>query len=438
MYKIIQELEANNSRLAKEKILAREAAADNQELFNGIRLALDKLIPFGVKQVPTHSGPDGQGLPWAAFKELSDLLYTRKLTGHDARDAIELALSASTQKQWNDWYRRILIKDLRCGVSEKTVNKVLKKVKNISPIPVFTCMLAKDGTKHEKKLIGKKLLEPKLDGIRVITVIDMSNRTVTQYSRNGRILKNFSHITNSLQHHIDDFGRSMVLDGEMVSSKFQALMTQVNRKTNVNADDARLMLFDILPLSEFKSGKSILGQKRRSALLHSQINLFDRIVGIDIIPQIEVDLDDFAGDLKFKTYNKEMVEKGFEGIMIKDVDAKYECKRSSHWLKQKPFIEVSLTIVGVEEGTKGSKNEGKLGALVCEGIDDGKKIKTNVGSGISDDQRDEYWINKDKLLKQVVEVRGDGFTKNQDSDDVWSLRFPRLIRFRGFSVGEKL
>ena len=121
-YRVISSLEDHPSRLNKEAIL--EAEIDNVELFEGMRMALDNLYTFGVKKVPTHGGPDGQGLPWEAFKELCHLLYTRQLTGHDARDAIELALSASTQRQWNDWYRRILIKDLRCGVSEKTINKV--------------------------------------------------------------------------------------------------------------------------------------------------------------------------------------------------------------------------------------------------------------------------------------------------------------------------
>ena len=57
-------------------------------------------------------------------------------------------------------------------------------------------------------------------------------------------------------------------------------------------------------------------------------------------------------------------------------------------LKAKPFIEVSLTVVGVEGGT--GRNEGKLGALICEGEDDGKFIKTNVGSGLSDTDREVY------------------------------------------------
>ena len=431
-YRVISSLEDHPSRLNKEAIL--EAEIENVELFEGMRMALDNLYTFGVKKVPTHGGPDGQGLPWVAFKELAHLLYTRQLTGHDARDAIELALSASTQRQWNDWYRRILIKDLRCGVSEKTVNKVLKEFPNIKPVPVFECMLAHDGANHEKKITGKKLLEPKLDGVRVITIINAENQTATMYSRNGKELENFSHITKSIEANIGLFERSIVLDGEMVSSSFQALMKQVHRKSDVQSQDARLMLFDILPLSEFRAGKSIMGQRRRTNLLKSMKLVFDKISSIDIIPQKEVDLESYVGELEFKQYNKEAIEAGFEGIMIKDVDAIYESKRSASWLKQKPFIEVSLEVTDVEEGT--GRNEGKLGALVCSGVDDGKTIVVNVGSGFTDDARTEFWDNRTNLPRQIVEVRADAITQNQDG--TYSLRFPRFLRFRGFAAGEKI
>jgi DNA ligase-1 len=432
---IIRTLEDHNSRLNKEAIIEAEAQNDNQELFEGFRYALSPYITFGVKKVPSHGGPDGQGLPWEAFKHLLELLSTRQLTGDAARDAIELALSASTKSQWNDWYRRILIKDLRCGVSEKTVNKVLKgKFTNIPSVPVFECMLAHDGANHEKKIIGKKLVEPKLDGVRVLTVVDYESRTVTQYSRNGKVLENFTHITDGLLEHIDKFGRSYVLDGEIVSTSFQALMKQVHRKDNVQADDAVLMLFDILPLSEFKNGASIMGQRRRSRFLKEFKNIFDLVGNIDIIPQEEIDLDSYVGELQFKQYNQDAIEKGFEGIMIKDPDAKYECKRSTSWLKQKPFIEVSLEVVEVEEGT--GRNVGKLGALVLEGVDDDKAIRVNCGSGFSDADRDSFWVGRDSLPGQIVEVRADAVTQNQDGS--YSLRFPRFLRFRGFKVGEKL
>jgi DNA ligase-1 len=423
---VIRSLEEHSSRLNKEAII--EAEKDNVELFEGFQLALSPFITFGVKKIPSFSGPDGQGLPWVAFKELCHLLSTRQLTGDAARDAIELALSASTRKQWNDWYRRILIKDLRCGVSEKTVNKIVKNA-----VPLFECMLAHDGANHESKVTGKKLLEPKLDGVRCLTIVDYESRTVVQYSRNGKVLENFSHITDGLLQHIDDFGRSYVIDGEVVSTSFQALMKQVHRKGDVKANDAILMAFDIIPLSEFKAGKSKMGQKRRTALLKGFKATFDKSGSIDVVPQIEVDLDTAVGQLEFKQYNKEAIDAGFEGIMIKEVDAPYVCKRHVAWLKQKPFIEVSLTIVGIEPGT--GKNEGKMGAAICEGEEDGKFIKVNVGSGWTDAQRDEI---DESVIGQVLEVRADAITRSQDSEDVWSLRFPRALRFRGFAAGEKI
>ena len=79
---------------------------------------------------------------------------------------------------------------------------------------------------------------------------------------------------------------------------------------------------------------------------------------------------------------------------------------------------------------------GKLGAFVCEGVDSGKKIRVNVGSGFSDDERDDYWKNRDSLIGDVVEVRADAVTQNQEGD--YSLRFPRFKTFRGFEPGEKI
>jgi len=430
---IIQRLEADNSRLAKEAVLAEAAKEGLTEFFDGVRMALDKLYTFGIKQVPSKEEEGGQGLSWTNFLELADALYRRNITGHEARDAVKLAMDVATGPQWNDFYRRILIKDLRCGVSEKTVNKVLKKT-DIVLVPVFECMLAHDSANHESKLGGVKLLEPKLDGVRCITVVDHISRTVTQYTRNGKVLENFSHITTALEGHIDDFARSYVLDGEVVSDSFQSLMKQVHRKDNVQAGDARLALFDILPLNEFKAGVSVMGQRRRSRFLKDFKHIFDAVGCVDLVPQTEVDLDTLLGEEEFKDYNRDMVAQGYEGIMIKDPDAAYECKRSASWLKMKPFIEVSLGVVGVEEGT--GRNAGRLGALICEGQDHGKNISVNVGSGFTDEARKESWAARDSLVGQVVEVRADAVTQNQDG--TYSLRFPRFLRFRGFTRGEKI
>jgi DNA ligase-1 len=257
------------------------------------------------------------------------------------------------------------------------------------------------------------------------------------YTRNGKELVNFPHIVKAFEDNMDNFGRSYVFDGEVMSATFQDLMKQVHRKDNVESSDAVLNLFDILPLVEFKQGESSMGQRRRSNFLKANFSQIFADAGcITIVPQIEVDLETMVGRVEFQDFNKQMVEQGYEGIMIKDVDAPYECKRSASWLKQKPFIEVSLTVTAVEEGT--GRNEGKLGALVCEGTDDGKFIVVNCGSGFTDEQRAEFWEAKDTLIGQVVEVRADAATRSQDSETVYSLRFPRFLRFRGFSKGEKI
>ena len=433
---IIRILEDHPSRLNKEDIIRVQAEAGNTELFKGIRLALDPMITFGVKKVPTHSGPDGQGLPWEVFEDLADKLAKRELTGHDARDAIELCLTIAKKNEWNDWYRRILIKDLRCGVSDKTVNKVVEKINADYIVPTFSCQLAHDSANHEGKLQGQKLVEVKLDGVRVITVVWPDGR-VLQFSRNGKELVNFEHIKDQFSALAKRgvFSESMVFDGEVMSSSFQDLMKQVHRKDNVAAGDAVLHLFDMLTLEEFESGKGSATQLHRSEQLKNWYEYNgSQCDNITIVGQVLVDLDTSEGQKKFREINQSAIDGGYEGIMIKDPSALYECKRTVSWLKLKPFIEVSLEVKDVEEGT--GRNVGRLGALVCEGNDDSRHIRVNVGSGFSDVDRDTFWNSRNDVLGRIVEVRADAITQNQDG--TYSLRFPRFLHFRGFEIGEKI
>ena len=91
-------------------------------------------------------------------------------------------------------------------------------------------------------------------------------------------------------------------------------------------------------------------------------------------------------------------------------------------------------MTNVEEGT--GKNEGRLGNLICSGQDDGRDIVVSVGSGFSDSLRDSIWADIPGTIGQIVEVRADAITQNQNG--TYSLRFPRFLRFRGFEPGEKL
>jgi len=432
----IWSLESHPSRLNKEAIIEAIAQEGNSEFFQGARLALDPMITFGLKQIPEKKDEDGAGLPWDSFSLIITGFVNRSLTGNLARDTVAKMMASATKAEWNGWYRRILIKDLRCGVSEKTINKVVEKQWPDYAIPVFGCQLAHDSANHEAKVSGKKFIEVKLDGVRVVTIVRVDGR-VDMFSRNGKELVNFPHVTEQISAVVKKAPPKydLVLDGEIMSSSFQDLMTQVHRKSDVKANDAILNLFDMCPLEDFEKGFWDKSQTVRSQMVQAWVDQNNAMLpNVTCLANELVDLDTAEGQLRYKEINAQAVAGGYEGIMIKDPLAGYECKRSVAWLKLKPFIEVSLEVVDVEEGT--GRNVGRLGAIVCEGVDDGKTIRVNVGSGFSDNGRDTHWASRDSLLGQIVEVRADAVTQNQDG--TYSLRFPRFLRFRGFEVGEKL
>ena len=423
---VLQELEADNSRLKKEAIVKRESDADNKDFFDGVCMALDGFRTFGIQKVPTSTN-DGAGLSWDVFYLVARQMEERTLTGNDMRDAVDDLCGRATKEQWNDWYRRILIKDLRCGMTHKTVNKFSKY-----KVPVFDCMLATDSAKHEKKMVGEMIVEPKLDGVRVIVICDVDKDEVTLFSRNGKELLNFPEINKQFDEMLDQMSESMVFDGEVMSDDFQTLMREIHRKGGAKTKDAKLNLFDCMPLGDFMAGGCDGDIMTRKTMLEK----FEFGPNINLVEYVKMNLSEPDGQKQFADYNKLCIDRGFEGIMVKPVGGIYESRRSVGWLKVKPFIEVSLKVVDVEEGT--GRNAGKLGALVVEGTDMDKFIKTNVGSGLTDTDRETFWKAKEKLIGQIVEVRADAITQNQDTTNEWSLRFPRFLRFRGFEPGEKL
>ena len=439
----IRDLESSDSRLHKESVIekalmASKLGSSNAQcfLFNCYQ-AYNPYYVFGVKKVPETEGLEHKPNPWPKFWAMLEGLRTRSLTGHNAKTAIEFMSEQFDSTEWNSLCRRVIIKDLRCGISEKTLNKVLENTE--WRIPVFTCQLATDSEKHTAKMTGIKRLEQKLDGVRVLAVV--TKTTVNLYSRNGKPFDNFPHIVESLEDIKNKFAklfqscpRGFVLDGEIIGESFQALMKQAQRKTDIKTDGMTYSVFDWLPLADFERGFWNAQQHKRFHILEEYREVFELTDCVRVMVGIDVDLATAEGHDIMRRYAEDAVAAGFEGIMIKDLGAPYECRRSTFWLKWKPTITVDLNIVGFEEGT--GRNAGRLGAIICEGVDNDRRINVNVGSGLSDANRDEYWSARDQLLGDVIEVEADAVTQNQDG--TYSLRFPRFVRFRGFEPGEKL
>lgn len=441
----IRKLNESDSRLHKEDVLkqALEAAtlgSVNAQMFLGLTKATyNPFVTFGVRKVPDTIGIVGAENPWHDFNDLLLKLSKRELTGNAALDAINQMSERFDTDEWNNFCAPVIRRDLRAGISDKTINKICKKTEY--EIPVFGCQLATN-SEGRPEMKGLKRLEPKLDGVRCLLMAiynDAGEVITTCYSRNGKIFENFFHIEKQVMENFTklvracakvDQGRSLVngfvLDGEVMGNSFQELMRQARRKENVQADDSVFNVFDIIPLADFRRGHWNAQLTKRIALLDAMRSVIDDMPNVELLPHIMVDLDTAAGKDQFNRYCKDKVSEGFEGVMIKELEAPYICKRSTDWMKYKPVITVDLEVVGVEEGT--GRNQGRLGALVCHGVDDGKEITVNVGSGFSDADRDDYWINSNSIIGRTAEILCDVITQNQDG--TYSLRFPRFLRFR--------
>ena len=436
----INKLNESDSRLHKEDVIKQALEASVLGSTNAInflsfvKACYNPYVTFGVRQVPDTVGITDAENPWEEFNELMLQLSQRRLTGHAARDAIQIMAERFDSDEWNTFLAPVLRRDLRAGISDKTVNKICKKTDY--EIPIFGCQLATN-SEGRPEMKGIKRLEPKLDGVRVLLMVipsDFGDVTTICFSRNGKQFDNFGHIEEQVREnwikiargHQNALINGFVLDGEVIGNTFQELMRQARRKSDVQADDSVFNIFDIIPLSDFREGHWNAQLRKRIDILEHIRHVVDTMPNVELLPHIMVDLDTAAGKDQLERYAKDNVNAGFEGIMIKELEAPYICKRSTDWMKWKPTLTVDLEVVGVEEGT--GRNLGRLGALVCHGVDDGKEITVNVGSGFSDVDRDDYWTNRNLVIGRTAEVLCDVITQNQDG--TYSLRFPRFVRFR--------
>jgi len=436
----INKLNESDSRLHKEDVIKQALEASvlgsiNAQMFLGFTKACyNPYVTFGVRKVPDTVGIVDAENPWSDFNDLLTRLSYRGLTGNAALDAINEMSERFNSEEWNTFCAPVIRRDLRAGISDKTINKICKKTPY--EIPIFGCQLATN-SEGRPEMKGVKRLEPKLDGVRVLLMVipsDDSDVTTICFSRNGKQFDNFGHIEEQVRNnwikiargHQNALINGFVLDGEVIGNTFQELMRQARRKENVQADDSVFNVFDIIPLNDFREGHWNAQLRKRIDILEHIRHVVDTMPNVELLPHIMVDLDTAAGKDQLMRYAKDNVNAGFEGIMIKELEAPYICKRSTDWMKWKPTLTVDLEVVGVEEGT--GRNLGRLGALVCHGVDDGKEITVNVGSGFSDSDRDDYYSNRNLVIGRTAEVLCDVITQNQDG--TYSLRFPRFVRFR--------
>lgn len=407
VYSIIIELSNTPSKTEAKQILKR----NSDEVFKEVLFyGLNPFFTYGVLQLPEVNS-EGSEIGWEELKDILDKLRWRILSGNNAKEVIESTLkklSTNSQKV----FKFILTKDFHCGIGIKTVNSVFTKL-----IPEFNVMLASEAKLEDIEY--PTIVEPKYDGIRVLAAIEKNQNSISKndfadfydavfFSRNGIQLHSFYKLHNSISKKFSGF----VLDGEMTGENFLDITKIFRTKKQISLDTVTYNVFDIIPSEDFFSSKpnSYYTLPVRKSFLKNHI---DNNSSIKSVPYNIVN-----NELELNTIYEKWLNLGYEGIIIKNLNGLYEYKRSKNWLKLKPFHTEDVPIKNIIEGEGKYKNS--LGAL--EIIYKGKLVR--VGSGFSDELRNQIWKDAQNLQGKIIEI------KYQEETPDGSLRFPVFIKFR--------
>ena len=356
------------------------------------------------------------------------------------------------------WFIRYWLRSPRNDVSESTVIKAVKRrfpnrnvehlsaIQHVSivfsfleqgkqpPTSIQTGMFLKPSLAKtfSNNLPKNYILDTKYDGNRY--QIHKNKTDVLIFNRKGKLV---THQFPDVVEEVLQFNASTcILDTEIYPvTKKGSLDPAPHKKmaARVHAKDkqeavlkcpVQMVIFDIIQYM----GYLLIDEPYRKRLLHlkdfpenNQVWSFDENTPIDV------------------AYNT-AINRGFEGVMIKDLDAKYRSGRSNNILKHKPArIELDLVITSAKYGE--GKRSGLFGSFgVSAKTKNGYQNVGNVGSGLSDGDLlylttelkkiiDKYSSDVFFVLPRIVlEVRCDLIS--QDSDGNYGLRFPRVIRIR--------
>ncbi len=330
-------------------------------------------------------------------------LSARVVTGNEARFH-----SRKMSRKYGEIVRLILKGSLSCGVSIKTINKAYPGL-----IPTFEVMLAKD----VPNVRYPALASTKYDGVRLI--VSVMDGEATPRTRSGKRLQVDS-LINEMRTYPDG-----VYDGELVHGNGKqtartSITGSVNRilkGSNTDIEDYKFMVFDYIELDSWENQTCSVPYLTRLS------QCIENTTGgryIEPCPSVTVN----TGSELDEMYN-DHIKRGYEGLILRYPEDMYEWKRTPALIKKKATNECVLECTEVNEGT--GKYTGMVGALVCQGIVDGKEVHVKVGTGLSDFDRDEDF---DEYIGKRIEVLYNDIVQAENSD-TYSLFLPRYKRVVG-------
>ena len=405
IYNIVKELQSCSSTKAKQHILSKNK--DN-ELFREILVrTYDTNLQYGIKQktvdkmkFSTEEKDKWNTNVWKMLDELADSNINNTLVWEVEK------LLCYFDDECRDLIIRVLLKDLRCNISVKTINTAIPGL-----IHQHQVMLA---SKFEGKIKGKVSMSLKMDGIRNSALIEKGN--IKHISRQGKIVDGLEEINNALREFDLD---GYFVDGELIRINKEGipsddnfrLTTKIVNSKSFYKEGLEFVVFDIVPIEDYYMGKSGLTYEKRLQLMEELIGEGNEF--IRLVPKFGI--TDDVNEIYEKLH--EVTSNGDEGLMLNTLSGVYAFgKRPKDILKVKKMQTCDIRCLRVEEGT--GKYKGKLGKIICNY----KGYELGVGSGFTDEERVFYWNNPDEIVGKIIEVQYFEESKNEKGE--LSVRFP--------------
>ena len=414
---IMEDIADTNSMIEKRRII-RSIPEELKDDFECVVECLSGVHKFG------YTYPDTVVLPTTnpeilTVRDAINYLLRPAKTGDLSLENIYRHVSATSG--WWYFFGPIVNRTMKIGIG-----------KSILPKDGLSAMLAK---KYDERLDYSKsgyFITEKLDGNRCIARYDGTKWVFT--SRNGKPM------------HVDfdmgDLPKEFVYDGEILSPG----QVQTSKDIEALVLSGQMSMFAGRE-NLFNSTSGLIN--RHDTNKNLIYNVFD--IMVDSVPywqrREELEKLTFSGDTRLVPvlYTGgfqgtmcqiphllgDVTDLGGEGIMINVGDATYQHKRTSGLLKVKKVQTIDMRVKDIQWGT--GKYVGQVGAIICEcNMPDGKVVRCDVGTGLSDEQRLSWAIHPEKIIDKIVEVAYFSLSQSSTNSGTnqYSLRFPRLKRVR--------
>lgn len=433
---ILEDIGNKSGRL--DKIALIRENIDNPLFKEVLKLGLDPYINFYVRKIPDYEATNQKTLDWALVE--LEKLTSRQLTGHAGISHLTNTLSSLSAAD-AIVIERIIGKDFRAGFSDGSVNAVIEGF-----ISTYPCLLARPyDEKNIKNIKFPAYSDLKADGLRVNFIVEGTKISIC--GRSGRAIDLLGEMDAELVELGAQYADPQVFDGELVvvDENGKVLSRKVGNgiinkaiKGTITIEEARLVraqLWDAIPLSQFRAGKSKDTYKDRFELLEKAIET--------VTPQGQ---DALAAKLKGESFKfwvipyevvnnieeavahfELLLSQGHEGTILKNFAALWEDTRSKHLVKMKAEKTCDLEIIGFNPGE--GKFVGQVGSLICASSD--RKVEVSI-SGFSDKLRQEITDTIDALMGTIVEVLYNERISSKSAGRVGvdSLFLPRYNCFR--------